>query len=184
MDLLLDVLIVFMVLSTLAIIWIYWTKPRGAPWVTTPMASVRKMLELAQVTPEDLVYDLGCGDGRVLIVAAREFGARAVGIELDPLRYLWCQFVIAILGLRGQVRVIHGDFFKQDLSRADVVILFLQFDTNDLLSLKLVDELRPGTRVVSRVSTFSGWTPTRMDKDHKLYLYEAGAFLGDLDRLR
>ena len=184
MNFVIDILIVFLVLFSLAMIWIFWTKPRGAPWVTTPFASVRKMLELAQVTPDDVVYDLGCGDGRVLVIAAREFGARAVGIELDPLRYLWCQFLVTILGLRQRVQVIYGDFFKKDLSRANVVILFLQFDTNDLLSLKLVDELRPGTRVVSRVSTFSGWVPTRTDSDHRLYLYEAGKFLGDVEKLR
>ncbi len=184
MDAVFDILIVFLVLYGLGMIWIFWTKPRGAPWVTTPLSRVRKMLDLAEVGPEDLVYDLGCGDGRILVVAARQFGARAVGIEIDPLRYLWCRGLVAALGLSEQVQVVYGDFFKQDLSRADVVTMFLQFDTNDLMSLKLVDELRPGTRVVSHVATFAGWSPTRVDVENQLYLYEAGKFLGDLEKLR
>jgi SAM-dependent methyltransferase len=184
MEVVIDILIVFLLLYGLAMIWIFWTKPRGAPWVTTPRARVRKMLELAGVGPGDLVYDLGCGDGRILVIAARQFGARAVGIEIDPLRYLWCRALVSVLGLSERVQVIYGDFFKQDLSRADVVVMFLQFDTNDLLSLKLVDELRPGTRVVSHVATFSGWTPTRLDQANRLYLYEAGKFLGDIEKLK
>ncbi len=184
MDVVFDVLIVFLLLYGLAMVWIFWTKPRGAPWVTTPLSRVRKMLELAEVGPGDLVYDLGCGDGRILVIAARQFGARAVGIEIDPLRYLWCRALVGVLGLGGQVQVVHGDFFKQDLSSADVVVMFLQFDTNDLLSLKLVDELRPGARVVSHVATFSGWSPTRLDKRNKIYMYEAGKFLGDLEKYR
>lgn len=184
MNLVIDILIVFFALCALAVVWIYWTKPRGAPWVITPLSKVRKMLELADAGPEDLVYDLGCGDGRILIIAAREFGSRAVGIELDPLRYLWCRVLVAILGLGEQVNVVYGDFFKQDLGRADVVALFLQYKTNDLLSLKLVEELKPGTRVVSHVFTFSGWTPVRSDVENRLYLYEAGNFLGDVETLR
>ena len=80
MNLVFEVLIVFIALYGLAMIWIFWTKSRGAPWVITPMSKVRKMLELANVGPDDLVYDLGCGDGRIIVAAVREFGARAVGI--------------------------------------------------------------------------------------------------------
>jgi SAM-dependent methyltransferase len=184
MELVFKVLIVFLVLYSLGVIWIFWTRPRGAPWVTTPLPIVRKMLALAEVGPEDLIYDLGCGDGRILVIAAREFGARGVGIEIDPLRFLWCRMLVAVLGLGERVQVIYGDFFKHDLSRADVITLFLQFSTNDLLSLKLVDELRPGARVISYVATFTGWTPVCADLDNRLYLYEAGKFLGDLERLR
>ena len=184
MNVVIEVLIVFFVLYGLTMLWIYWTKPRGAPWVITPLAKVRKMLELADVGPDDLVYDLGCGDGRIIVIAAREYGARAVGIELDPLRYLWCRILIAVLGLGERVQVVYGDFFEQDLNSADVVALFLQYTTNDLLSLKLVEELEPGTRVVSYVSTFCGWTPVRSDVENRIYLYEAGKFLGDIEKLR
>jgi predicted RNA methylase len=117
-----------------------------------------------------LVYDLGCGDGRTIVTAARRYGARAVGIEIDPLRYLWCQALITVLGLRGRVRIVYGNFFKQDLSDASVVTCYLLQDTNNKLEGKLKRELRPGTRVVSNTFTFSGLRHVRQDGDAKLYL--------------
>lgn len=169
-----SVLEVFAVLYGIAAISVFWTRWRGAPWVPTPMKTVRRMLTLAEVGPGDVVYDLGCGDGRVIVTAARRFGARAVGIEIDPLRYLWTQTLITALGLRGQVRVVFGDFFKQDLSQANVVTMYLQQDTNEKLSLKLVEELRPGTRVVSFKFTFPAWQSAHKDEGEELYLYKAG----------
>ena len=101
---------------------IVWTHHRGAPWIPSTRKMVHEMLSLAEVQPDDVVYDLGCGDGRFVITAAREYQATAVGIEIDPLRYLWCRMLVTVLRLRGQVKVIYGDFFKQDLSDADVNI--------------------------------------------------------------
>jgi len=149
---------------------ISWTNRRGAPWVPSSMSRVHKMLTLAEVRPGDLVYDLGCGDGRVLLAAARRYGARAVGIEIDPLRYLWCQFLITVLGLRGRVRIIFGDFFSQDLSQADVVTCYLLQDTNRRLEGKFTRELRPGTRVVSNYFDFPGLYKVRQEEKTSLYL--------------
>jgi SAM-dependent methyltransferase len=136
---------------------------------------VRKMLTLAQVGPGDLVYDLGCGDGRMVATAARRYGARAVGIEIDPLRYAWCQALITVMGLRDRVRIVYGDFFNQDLSDADVVTCYLLQDTNNKLAGKLRQELRPGARVVSNAFTFPGLGKVRQDGDAKLYLNAPGA---------
>jgi predicted RNA methylase len=151
-----------------------WTGARGAPWVPTSLKKVRKMLTMAEVGPGDLVYDLGCGDGRTIVTAARRYGARAVGIEIDPLRYLWCQLFITVLGLRDRVRIVYGDFFNQDLSDADVVTCYLLQDTNDKLEEKFKRELRPGTRVVSNTFTFSGLHKVRQDGDARLYLCNFG----------
>jgi len=126
---------------------------------------------MAEVGPDDLVYDLGCGDGRMIITAARHYGARAVGIELDPLRYLWCQMLITVMGLRSRVRVLHGDFFEQNLSDADVVTCYLLQSTNEKLEGKLRQELMPGTRVVSNTFTFPGLHLLRRDGKAELYLY-------------
>jgi predicted RNA methylase len=134
------------------------------------MKMVRKMLTMADVGPDDLVYDLGCGDGRTIITAARRYGARAVGIEIDPLRYLWCQALITVLGLRDRVRIVYGNFFTKDLCEADVVTCYLLQETNDRLEGKLKRELRPGTRVVSNTFTFSGLHQVRQNGDAKLYL--------------
>lgn len=151
---------------------ISWTSARGAPWVPTSMVMVHKMLTMAQVGPGDLVYDLGCGDGRTIVTAARRYGARAVGIELDPLRYLWCQALITVLGLRSRVRIVYGNFFKQDLSDADVVTCYLLQSTNEKLEGKLRQELHPGTRVVSNSFTFPGMRLLRRDSDAEIYLYD------------
>lgn len=167
-------IIVLTVLLIGLAISISWTRSRGAPWAPTPMSMVHKMLTMAEAGPNDLVYDLGCGDGRMIITAARRYGARAVGIELDPLRYLWCQMLITILGLRDQIRIIRGDFFTQDLSEADVVTCYLLQDTNNKLEKKLKRELHPGTRVVSNYFTFPNLHLVRQDKEAELYMYLPG----------
>lgn len=159
------VLIIVLILA----ISIVWTNFMGAPWVPTSMGMVNKMLELADVGPDDIVYDLGCGDGRTIITAARRYGAKAVGVEIDPLRYLWCQMLITLLGLRNRVIVLYGNFFNHNLSDATVVTCYLLQETNDKLEEKLKSELRTGTRVVSNTFTFMGLHYVRQDGDARLY---------------
>jgi len=132
---------------------------------------VHKMLRLAEVGPDDVVYDLGCGDGRTLVVAARKFGARAVGIEIDPLRYLWCLMLITLLGLRDNVSILFGDFFKYDLGKATVITCYLLQDTNKKLENKFAKELQPGTRIVSNTFTFLQMPIVSKDEDARLYIY-------------
>jgi predicted RNA methylase len=129
------------------------------------------MLTLAEVKPGEVVYDLGCGDGRILITAARRFGAQAVGIEIDPLRDLWCQLLITVLRSRKRVKIVFGDFFTQDLAEADIVTCYLLQDTNQKLGVKLLSELRPGTRVVSNTFTFVGVDPVREHGHVRLYVF-------------
>ena len=148
-----------------------WTNSKGAPWVPTSRQVICRMLEMADLRPGEVVYDLGCGDGRVLIAAARRFGARAVGVEVDLSRYLWSLLAVSLRGLRRQVKVIRGDLFAVDLREADVVFTFLLQDTNERLKDKLRRELRPGTRIVSNIFTFSGFPLMATDEDLHLYLY-------------
>ena len=161
---------VLVVIAIVFAISITWTNFIGAPWVPTSMKTVRKMLEMAEVGPGDLVYDLGCGDGRTIITAVRRYGARAVGVEIDPLRYLWCQMLISVLGLRERIKIVYGDFFKQDLSEADVVTCYLLQETNEKLERKLKQELQSGARVVSNTFTFPAMKPVRQDGDVRMYL--------------
>jgi predicted RNA methylase len=135
------------------------------------MSMVHEMLTMAEVGPEDTVYDLGCGDGRIIVTAARRYDARAVGIELDPLRFVWCQILVTVLGLRGRVRIVYGDFFGQDLSAASVVSCYLLSVTNKKLEAKFKSELNPETRVVSNYFIFPGLQLVSEDKEEKLYLY-------------
>lgn len=154
---------------------IFWPTKYNAPWLPASMEIVHKTLQLAEVGPEDLIYDLGCGDGRTIITAARDYGAKAVGIELDLLRYLWCQLLVTILGLRGRVRIIYGDFFQHNISAADVVTCYLGQATNETLQTKFEQELRPNARVVSYNFTFPKLNLISQDDQAELFLYDLRA---------
>lgn len=165
------VFILSIILVVLLAISLVWTHPRGAPYVPSSMNTVRQMLDLADVKPDEVVYDLGCGDGRIVVTAALRYQARAVGIELDPTRWLWCQILIRLLGLRDKVRIQYGDFFKQDLSEASVVICYLLPETNKKLQDKLLRELRPGTRVVSNTFIFPDIKESAKTDKTRLYIF-------------
>ncbi len=165
------ILIASILVIVILLFSLIWTTPRGAPWVPTSLALVEDMLDLAQTKQGEIVYDLGCGDGRVLVTAALKYQARAVGIELDPLRWLWCQILITLLGLRGKVKVRLGDLFQADLSQADVVTCYLLPDTNKKLQDKLMSELKPGARVVSNTFIFPGIKEVGKKGKARLYLF-------------
>ncbi|MDW8049759.1 MAG: methyltransferase domain-containing protein [Nitrososphaerota archaeon] len=150
------------------------------PFVSTPEHVARRMLELAKVGPNDVVYDLGAGDGRILIMAAKEFGAKAVGVEI---RKDLCEQILRRVksdGLEEKVKVINSDFFKVDVSEASVVTLYLLTSVNEKLKPKLEKELRVGARVVSHDFEVPGWKPVHVESvkdywcDHKIYMYEIG----------
>lgn len=141
----------------------------GAPWLPMPVSSARRMLRLAAVRPGETVYDLGSGDGRVLIVAAREFGAEAVGVEIEPVRALISRATLRLFGVGDRARVICGNLFKLDLRRADVVILYLLPGTHARLVPKLRRELGPGARVVTLAFPLPGWEPAIRHGDICVY---------------
>jgi len=148
------------------------------PFVSTPENVARFMLKLAEVKPGEIVYDLGSGDGRILVIAAKEFGARGVGIEIRKDLVEESLRRIKSLGLEGAIKIIHGDFFQVNISEADVVTLYLLTSVNERLKPKLEKELRPGTRVVSHDFEIPGWTPVKVIdlnedwRSHKIYLYK------------
>ena len=120
-----------------------------------------EMLKLADVRPDDVVYDLGSGDGRIVILAAQKYGARGVGIELDP-RLVEISKQVARDGqVEDRATFIQGDLFAADISPATVVTLYLSYSVNRQLEPKLRKELRPGTRIVSHQFTIGTWTPDR-----------------------
>ena len=116
------------------------------------------MLKTAKVTPNDLVYDLGAGDGKIAIAAAKEFGARAIGIEYNPDMAAFAQRNAVRSGVGDRVKIINGDIFKEDFSKATVVTMYLLPDLN--LKLRpIVLKMKPGTRVVSHAFTMGDWEP-------------------------
>ena len=132
------------------------------PYVPTPMRVAAKMLELAEVNSSDLVYDLGSGDGRIVILAAQEFGARAVGVELDEKLVQESSARIAALGLGKRASIIRVDMFAADLRPATVVTIYQLGVVNQRLRPKLERQLRSGTRVISLDFPIPGWQPVKV----------------------
>lgn len=128
-------------------------------WVPTPQDVVDRMLELAGVDGNDLVYDLGAGDGRIIITAATRYGARGVGIDIDPERIADARENAEAAGVQGQVEFRQADLFETDLSEATVVTLYLLNSLNRRLRPKLLSELEPGTPVVSHAFDMGEWQP-------------------------
>lgn len=151
-----------------------------APWVPTPAPVIDRMLELAEVTNPDVVYDIGCGDGRIVITAARRYGARGVGIDIDKAMIEESERNAESAGVERQVKFICMDATKADLSEATVVCLYLLPESNALMRPLLEAQLRPKSRVVCHNYTIPGWeekqalTETVKDEngeDHYIYLY-------------
>jgi SAM-dependent methyltransferase len=128
-------------------------------FVPTPNEVVDKMLEMAKVTAKDIVYDLGCGDGRIVITAAQKYGVRAVGVDIDPQRIKEATANASAAKVTDKVRFIEGDLFEADIGEATVVTLYLLTRLNEKLKPKLLKDLKPGTRVVSHAFDMGDWAP-------------------------
>jgi protein-L-isoaspartate O-methyltransferase len=131
------------------------------PFVPTPLAVAQKMLEVAKVQPDDVVYDLGSGDGRIVILAAQKFGAHAVGVELDSDLYEKSSQRIRKLGLQDRAQIIHENMFEVNVRHATVVTLYLLTVVNERLRPMLERQLRSGARIVSHDFQVPGWQPAQ-----------------------
>jgi SAM-dependent methyltransferase len=151
------------------------------PFVPTTEGAVDAMLRLAGVQKTDVVYDLGCGDGRIVVAAAKQFGARSVGIDINPVRIAEAKENAKKAGVEDRVRFEENDLFDADIHEATVVTLFLLPTVNLKLRPKLLQDLKPGTRVVSNTFDMGDWKPEKevavdnADQDaylsHRLYLW-------------
>ncbi len=153
-----------------------------APYVASPLPVVRQMLLLADLRPSDTVYDLGAGDGRAVIMAAKDFGAKAVGVELREDLVKRALNTVSELGLDNKVKIVQSDLFNVDLNGADVIFLYLTTSANEKIRPKLETELRKGARIVSHDYEILGWKPVKIDNfcenpqlgypSHTLYVYK------------
>jgi cyclopropane fatty-acyl-phospholipid synthase-like methyltransferase len=150
--------------------------------VATPTSVVRQMLVLADLKPGEILYDLGSGDGRAVIMAAKDFGAKSVGVELREDLAKRALNNIQELHLEDKTQIIQKDIFNVNLTAANVVFVYLTTSANEKIKSKLEAELKPGTRVVSHDYEILGWNPSKVDNfcenpklgypSHTLYVYK------------
>ena len=153
-----------------------------APFVPSPVTVVQHMLKLAELKPGEVLFDLGAGDGRTVIMAAKTFGARAVGVELREDLAKKAMSTIHDNGLADRVTIVNGDMFGVNLMSADVVFLYLTTSANDKIRPKMEQELKKGVSVVSHDYEIIGWKPLKVENfcenpqvgypSHTIYLYE------------
>lgn len=144
------------------------TTKHGAPFVPLEPEVVENVMRLAKVKKGDIFYELGSGDGRIVISAALR-GAKAFGVEIDLFRMIYSRIWVYLLRLQSTAKILHKNFFDVNLRNADVVCLFLLPETNEKIQSKLKKELKKGTRIVSVSFTFPGWKPVAIDPNGPIY---------------
>ncbi|MCI4366118.1 MAG: SAM-dependent methyltransferase [Thermoplasmata archaeon] len=167
------VFVLYLILGFLAVLlyFVFASFYYGAGYQPTPRPIATRMLELAEIAPTDVVYDLGAGTGALVFRAARERGARAVGVEVEPLRILILRMRRRWGPAAERIRIVWGDFFRLDFREATVVLVFLWPEAMRRLGPRLADELPKGARVVSYYHPVPGWTPSAIDDRLKVYQY-------------
>jgi len=147
--------------------------PVSVPYVPTPPEVVEAMLKLADVKKGDVVYDLGCGDGRIVVMAAEKFGALAVGVDINPERIKEAEENAQKAGVSHRARFVQKDMFEADVHEASVVTLYLLTSANMKLRPKLLKELKPGSRIVSQSFDMGDWKPAKeiLSEGRRVYLW-------------
>jgi len=141
----------------------------GAPFVPTSNLKLKDMFELAAPKPGEILYDLGSGNGKIVIEAAKNYGAKAIGIDINPLLVYFSRKRINKIKLGDKAKIYYGNFFKKNISDADIVITYLLQWTNNKLEKKLLSELKPGARIVSLAFTFKNIPLVKFKNGLRLY---------------
>jgi len=172
-------LLFLLVLALAGLLWFFVPIISGIPWVPTLEGRIRKALDLAELQPGETFYDLGCGDGRVLVAAARR-GAQAVGIEVSPIHCLIARLRALFAGVGGRVIVRWGNFYRFELHDANVVFWYGHSRYTAKIQAYLADRLREGTRLACLNIDFPGWQPEAIDREALVFLYRFPPPEGDV----
>lgn len=164
----------------LALLWILVPALYGLPPVPTKPERIRKALKLANLQSNEVLYDLGAGDGRVLFIAARDFGAKAIGVEVGPIQcaLIWLRAISS--GFGNQIQVRWANFYKADLRDADIVFVYATSKEIVKLAPHLEKQLKKGARVVSISADFLEWEPSAFDERELIFVYEMPPKQGSL----
>ncbi len=161
----------FVLLFIIGLLWIFVPALYGLPPVPTNQNRIRKALQLANLQPEETIYDLGAGDGRVLLIAAREFHAQAVGIEIGPIQCALIWLRATASGFGNKIQVKWGNYLKADLRQADVVFLYATSKEVLRAAAYLEQQMKPGSRLVSISADFPEWEPVAIDERELIFVY-------------
>ena len=176
-DIMTNFLVVFLfvlsiILFLIGLLWMLVPALYGLPSRPTGLNRIRRALKLVNLQPDEVLYDLGSGDGRVLIIAAREFGAQAVGIEVGPVQRAFSWVKVRRSGIRHKVRIEAGNFYKADLHEADVVFVYATSREVVKLAPHLERQMKSGSRLVSISADFPEWEPSTFDERQLIFIYE------------
>jgi len=170
----------FILVFFLALLWILVPALYGLPPVPTKPERIRRALKLADLQPDEILYDLGAGDGRVLLIAAREFGAKATGLEIGPIQCALIWLRAAASGFGNRIQVRWADFYKADLSEADVVFVYATSREVIKLAPHLERRMKKNARVVSISADFPEWEPSAFDEHDLIFVYQMPPTRGSL----
>ena len=159
------------ILFMAALLWILVPAFYGLPSKPTKQDRIRKALQLIDLKQGETLYDLGAGDGRVLLIAAKEFGAKAIGVEIGPVQCLFIWFRIAVSGLIDKAEIRWGNFYKTDLANADVVFIYATSTEVAKIAPYLEKQMKKGSRRVSISADFANWEPNLFDEEQLIFGY-------------
>jgi ribosomal protein L11 methylase PrmA len=162
----------FIILFIIGLLWVLVPAMYGLPSRPTHPDRIRKALQMANLKAGETLYDLGSGDGRVLVMAAKEFGAKAVGIEIGPMQRLVSRVAAMNNGVNERVRIEAGNFYKSDVKDADVVFLYATSTEVAKLASHVEKQMKPGSRVVSISADFPEWEPNNFDEEKLIFVYQ------------
>lgn len=174
------ILVVLLILLNIAVLGIFYLLFIGlifyTPWLPLRQSEINRILTLAEIKPDDILYDLGSGDGRIVIAAAKKYKVKTFGVEIAWPLVFWSKFKVKLLGLNNLIKIKCGNLYKADISGATIVVLFLMPEAIEKLISKLKKELRPGTKIISAVFPINEWPALKVDRpsprDKPIYYYK------------